>query len=42
MYMNDSKLIIKNENELQTLIKALRIYSQDIRIEFGIKNGTCK
>ena len=39
MYMDDIKLFVKNEKELETLIHAVRIYSQDIGIEFGI--GKC-
>ena len=37
MYMDDIKLFAKNENELKTLIQTVRIYSQDIGIEFGIE-----
>ena len=36
MYMDDIKRFVKNEKELETLIHAIRIYSQDIGIEFGI------
>ena len=36
MYMDD----IKNEKELETLIDAVRIYSQDIWMEFGIEKCT--
>ena len=39
MYMDDIKLIAKNEKELETLIHTVRIYSQDIGIEFGIENA---
>ena len=35
--MDDIKLFAKNENELETLIHAVRIYSQDIWMEFGIE-----
>ena len=35
--MDDIKLFAKNEKELETLIHAVRIYSQDIGIEFGIE-----
>ena len=35
MYMEDIKLFAKNEKELETLIHAIRIYSQDIGMEFG-------
>ena len=37
MYMDDIKLFAKNEKELETLIHTVRIYSQDIGIEFGIE-----
>ena len=37
MYMKDIKLFAKNEREVETLIHAVRIYSQDIGMEFGIE-----
>ena len=37
MYMDDIKLFAKNERELETLIHTIRIYSQDIGMEFGIE-----
>ena len=37
MYMDDLKLFAKNEKELETLIHAVRIYCQDIEMEFGIE-----
>ena len=37
MYMIDIKQFAKNEKELETLIHAVRIYSQDIGMEFGIE-----
>ena len=37
VYMDDMKLFAKNEKELETLIHAVRIYSQDIGMEFGIE-----
>ena len=37
MYMDDIKILAKNEKELETLIHAVRIYSQDIGMEFGIE-----
>ena len=37
MYMDDIKLFAKNVKELETLILAVRIYSQDIGVEFGIE-----
>ena len=37
MYMDDIKLFAKNEKELETLIHTIRIYSQDIGMEFGIE-----
>ena len=37
MYMDDIRLFAKNEKELETLIYAVKIYSQDIGMEFGIE-----
>ena len=37
MYRDDIKLFAKNEKELETLIYAVRVYNQDIWIEFGIE-----
>ena len=37
MYTDDIKLSAKNEKELETLILTVRIYSQDIRLKFGIE-----
>ena len=37
MYMDDIKLFAKNEKELEALIHAVRIYSQDIGMESGIE-----
>ena len=37
MYMDDIKLFAKIEKELETLIHTVRIYSQDIGLEFGIE-----
>ena len=37
MYMDDIKLFAKNEKELETLKQAVRIYSQDIGMEFAIE-----
>ena len=37
MHMDDIKLLAKNEKELETLIHTVRIYSQDIGMEFGIE-----
>ena len=36
-YMDDIKLFAKNERELEIIIHAVRIYSQDIGMEFGIE-----
>ena len=40
MYMDDIKLFAKNEKELETLIQAVRMYSQDIGTKFGIEKCT--
>ncbi len=37
MYMDDIKLFAKNEKELETLIHTVRIYNQNIGMEFGIE-----
>ena len=37
MYMDDIKSFAKNEKELETLIHTVRIYCQDIGMEFGIE-----
>ena len=37
MYRDDIKLFAKNEKELETLIHTVRIYRQDIGMEFGIE-----
>ena len=37
MYMDDIKVFAKNENELETLIQTLRIYSQDIGMQLPIE-----
>ena len=34
MYIDDIQLFAKNEKELETLIQAVRIYSDDIGMEF--------
>ena len=35
--MDDIKLFAKNEKELETLIQTVRIYSQDVGMEFDIE-----
>ena len=37
MYMDDIKLFAKNEKELETLKQTVRIYCQDIGMEFDIE-----
>ena len=37
MYIDDIKLFARNESELETLIHAVRLYSQDIGMESGIE-----
>ena len=37
MDIDDIKRFAKNEKELETLIQTVRIYSQDIGMEFGIE-----
>ena len=38
--MDDIKLFAQNE-KLETLTEAVRIYSDDIGMEFGIENAPC-
>ena len=38
MHMIDIKIFTKNEKEQETLTQTIRIYSQDIGIEFGVEN----
>ena len=40
MYMDYIKLL-KNENEIKTLIQEVRLYNQDITMKFGIENIRC-
>ena len=52
MYMDDIRLFAKDEKELETLIHAVRIYNQEIGMEFSIEkcaiiiwkavNDTCR
>ena len=39
MYMDDIKLFAKSEKELETLIKAVMIYSDNIGMEFGVEKS---
>ena len=39
MYMDDIKLFEKMKKNWKTLIHAVRIYSQDIEMEFGIEKS---
>ena len=42
MYMDVIKLFFQNENELETLIQTMNIYSQDIGMKFGIEKYTMR
>ena len=37
--MDDIKIFAENKKELETLTHAVRIYSQDIGMEFGIEKS---
>ena len=37
MYMDYIKVFVKNEKELETLIKTIRIYNQDIGMKLDIE-----
>ena len=41
LYMDDIKLFTKNKNGLETLKQVVRIYNEDMGIEFGGKNVPC-
>ena len=36
MYMENIKLFAKNEKELDTLIQTIRMYNQNLGMEFGM------
>ena len=40
MYMDVIKIFVKNEKEPESLIQAIRIYSQDKGMEFGFEKFT--
>ena len=40
MYMNVTNLFAQNEKELETLIQTVRIYRQNIEIEFSMEKRT--
>ena len=40
MYSGDIKLFVKHEKELETLIQVVKIYSQDIGMEFYIESSS--
>ena len=35
-FLDDIRIFAKNENELKSLIQTIRIFSQDVGMEFGI------
>ena len=37
LYMDDLKLIVKSEEELQTQIQTVKTFSDDIHMEFGLE-----
>ena len=37
LFMNDLKLYTKNENELDSLVQTVKIFSEDIGMQFGIQ-----
>ena len=37
LYMDDVKLFRKTEKQLESLMNTVRIFSDDIKMEFGIK-----
>ena len=41
LFMDDLKLYGKNEREIESLVQTVRIYSEDIAVEFGIHKCAC-
>ena len=41
LFMDDLKLYRKNEREIESLVQTVRIYSEDIAVEFGIHKCAC-
>ena len=39
--MDDIKIFSKKEEELESLIQTIKIFSEDIGMEFGIENVPC-
>ena len=37
LYMDDLKLFGKNKNELESLVQTVRIFTQDVRMKFGLQ-----
>ena len=42
MFLDNIKLFAKSEKELKTITQIIRIYNQDIGMEFGIKHIPCQ
>ena len=41
LFMDDLKLYGKKEREIESLVQTVRIYSEDIAVEFGIHKCAC-
>ena len=41
LFMDDLKLFAKNEDQIDNLVNTVRIFSEDIKMEFGLPNGGC-
>ena len=41
LFIDDLKLYGKNEHEVDSLFQSVRIYSEDIAMEFGIQKCAC-
>ena len=39
--MDDIKLFAKNEREMEIIIQAVKVYRDNIGMEFGIENISC-
>ena len=38
LFMDDLKLFAKNEDQINNLVNTVRIFSEDMRTEFGLPN----
>ena len=42
LFMDDLKLFVKNEDQMDSLVKTVRIFSEDIKIELWLERWNLK